>query len=94
MGDAVRDDEELLRRAEAALAELDRTQGLDDEHANVLAALRIRLHGAPRENLDELLKAAGSLKGRRSLEDAPPRPKGSFEDVLKKPPKKPDWPGL
>ncbi|MGH2690565.1 MAG: hypothetical protein ACRDKW_17415 [Actinomycetota bacterium] len=87
-------DDDLLRRAEAALAEIDRSQGLADEHANVLAALRIRLHGGPRENLDELLKAAGTLKGKRSLEDAPPPRKGSFEDVLKQPPKKPDWPGL
>ncbi|MGH2722374.1 MAG: hypothetical protein ACRDJO_12360 [Actinomycetota bacterium] len=87
-------DDELLRSAEAALAEIDRTQGLADEHADVLAALRIRLHGGPRENLDELLKAAGPLKGKRSLEDAPPPPRGSFEDVLKKPPTKPDWPGL
>jgi hypothetical protein len=88
------DDNELLARAESALAEIDRAQGLADEHANVLAALRIRLHGGPRENLDELLKAAGTLKGKRSLEDAVPAPRKSFDDALKKPPKKPDWPGL
>jgi hypothetical protein len=88
-------DDELLRAAEAALAEIDRGQGLSDEHADVLAALRIRLHGGPRENLDQLLKAAGSLKGKRTLDEVQPPPaKGSFEDVLKRPPKKPDWPGL
>ena len=88
------DDEELLRRAEAVLAELDRSQGLSDEHADVLAALRIRNHGGPRENLEDLLKAAGSLKGKRSLEEsAPPPAKRSFEDALGKPPKKPTWPG-
>lgn len=88
------DDEDLLRGAEAVLAELDRTQGLSDEHADVLAALRIRLHGTPRESLEELLKAAGTLKGKRSLEDsAPTEAKGSFEDVLRRPPKKPGWPG-
>jgi hypothetical protein len=88
------DDEELLRQAEAVLAELDRSQGLSDEHANVLAALRIRIHGAPRENLDDLLKAAGSLKSKRSLDESPPPPaKRSFDDVLGKPPKRPDWPG-
>jgi hypothetical protein len=88
------DDEDLLRGAEAVLAELDRTQGLSDEHANVLAALRIRLHGAPRKSLEELLKAAGTLKGKRSLEEsAPAEAKGSMEDVLKRPSKKRDWPG-
>jgi hypothetical protein len=87
-------DDELLRQAEAALAEIDRAQGLSDEHADVLAALRIRLHGAPRESLDELMKAAGSLKGKRSFEEArPTQAKGSFEDVLHKPPRKPEWPG-
>jgi hypothetical protein len=87
-------DDDLLRSAEAALAEIDRTHGLADEHADVLAALRIRLHGGPRGNLDELLKAAGALKGKRSIEETPPAQKGSFDDVLNKPPKKPDWPGL
>ena len=88
------DDEELLRRAEGVLAELDRSQGLSNEHADVLAALRIRIHGGPRENLDDLLKAAGTLKGKHSLDESPPAPgKRSFEDVLGKPPKKPEWPG-
>lgn len=88
------DDEELLRRAESALAEIDRSQGLSDEHANVLAALRIRIHGAPRESLEDLLKAAGTLKGKRSLDEPAPAPgKRSFDDVLGKPPKRPEWPG-
>jgi hypothetical protein len=87
------DDEDLLRQAEAALAEIDRAQGLSDEQADVLAALRIRIHGTPRESLEDLLKAAGTLKGKRSLEESPPAPgKRSFEDVLGKPPKKPGWP--
>ena len=87
-------DDELLRRLEAVLAELDRSQGLSDEHADVLAALRLRLHGGPRESLDELLKAAGTLKGKRSLDEPPPtRAKGSFEDVMRKPLRKPEWPG-
>jgi hypothetical protein len=87
------DDDELLRRTEAVLAEIDRSQGLSDEHADVLAALRIRIHGGPREKLEDLLKATGSLKGKRSLEVAPPAAKGLFEDALRKPPKKPQWPG-
>jgi hypothetical protein len=87
-------DEALLRRAEEALAELDRAQGLSDEHAAVLAALRIRLEGGPRKTLDDVLRAAGELKGRRSLEDVPAPPKRSLEDALKKPPAKKEWPGL
>ena len=84
-----------MRRAETALAEIDRTQGLTDEHASVLAALRIRLEGAPRKTLDDMLRAAGDLKGKRSLDEPPPLPpKPSLEDALKKIPAKKDWPGL
>lgn len=87
-------DEALMRRAESVLAELDRNQGLSDEHAAVLAALRIRLDGGPRKTLDDVLRAAGDLKGRRSLDDLPAPQKPSLEDALKKPPAKKDWPGL
>jgi hypothetical protein len=87
-------DEALLRRAEATLAEIDRNQGLSDEHAEVLAAIRIRIDGAPRKSLDDVLRAAGSIKGRRSLDDPPPPPaKSSFEDALKKASSKKEWPG-
>ena len=37
-----RDDEKLLRRAEKVLTEIKVAQGLANEHASVLAALRIR----------------------------------------------------
>jgi hypothetical protein len=88
-------DEALLRRAEATLAEIDRNQGLSDVHAEVLAAIRIRIDGAPRKSLDDVLRAAGTLKGKRSLDDPPPPPaKASFEDALKKASTKKDWPGL
>lgn len=88
------DDEALLRRAEQALAEIDRTQGLADEHAEVLAALRLRIHGVPRKTLDDVLRAAGQLKGKASLENPPPpKRKGSLEDAFETGPKKPDWPG-
>lgn len=88
------DDEALIRRAEQALAEIDRTAGLADEHADVLAALRIRIHGGPRKSLDDVLKAAGNLKGKRSLEDMPePEPaKGSLDDLFGAGEKKKDWP--
>lgn len=86
-------DEELLRRAEEALAEINRNQGLDDIHMEVLAALRIRLNGAPAKTLDDVLKAAGELK-KPALEDLEePKPKGSLEDLFAEPEKKKDWPG-
>jgi hypothetical protein len=87
------DDERLLRLAEQTLAEIDRSTGLIDEHAEVLAALRIRLFGAPKKSLDDAIKAAGELKGRKRLEDLePPRPRSSLEDVFKMPEKKKEWP--
>lgn len=85
-------DEELLRKAEQVLGELDRTSGLIEEHAEVLAALRIRIYGAPRKTLDEVLKAAGDIKGKRSLELEAPKGAGSLEDAFKMPEKKVEWP--
>lgn len=86
-------DEDLLRKAEQVLSELDRTSGLIEEHAEVLAALRIRIYGAPKKTLDEVLKAAGDIKGRRSLEDLEaPKVAGSLEDAFKIPEKKVEWP--
>ena len=71
------------------LGELDRTAGLIDEHAEVLAALRIRIYGAPRKTLEEVLKAAGDIKGKRSLEDLEaPKTAGILEDAFKVPEKK------
>lgn len=87
------DDERLLRLAEQTLAEIDRTSGLIDEHAEVLAALRLRLFGASRKSLDDAIKAAGELKGRRRLEELDmPKPRGSLEDAFKMPDKKKQWP--
>jgi hypothetical protein len=92
-----REDERLLRRAEKALTEIKVAQGLSDEHASVLAALRIRLKGDPGKNLEDLLTAAGDLEsGTRLdalLEDAPGETKRSLDDVLTQQPKpKPEWP--
>ena len=73
------DDEALLARAESALTQIKVAQGLSDEHASVLAALRIRLKGKADATLDELLESAGDLGG------------GSLDDVLSQPEKpKPD----
>ena len=85
-------DDQLLRRAEQVLSELDRTTGLIEEHAEVLAALRIRIYGAPKKTLDEVLKAAGDIKGRRKLEDLKAPKGGALEDAFKMPEKKVEWP--
>lgn len=73
------DDEALLAQAESALTQIKVAHGLSDEHASVLAALRIRLKGKADATLDELLESAGDLGG------------GSLDDVLSQPEKpKPD----
>lgn len=92
----LRDDDKLLRRTEKALTEIKVAQGLSNEHASVLAALRIRLKGDPGKSLDDLLTAAGDLDSESKLEELlqdNPKPKGSLDDLLAQKPKpKPDWP--
>ena len=89
--------EALLRKAERALSEIKIAHGLSDEHASVLAALRIHLKGDPGKNLEDLLTAAGDLGADKKLESllsAEPKKKPSLDDVLSQKPKpKPDWPG-
>jgi hypothetical protein len=92
-----REDERLLRRAEKALTEIKVAQGLSDDHASVLAALRIRLKGDPGKSLEDLLTAAGDLESGTKLdallESAPQDPKHSLDDVLTQKPKpKREWP--
>lgn len=88
-------DLDLLKKAEAALAEIDRTAGLDNPHADVLAALRIRIEGGPRRSLEELMDAAGDIKGRKAREldeklraERERKPKGDLGDLLAKEPNK------
>jgi predicted nucleic acid-binding Zn-ribbon protein len=90
-----KDDQDLrlLKKAEEVLAEIDRTQGLIDRHADVLAAIRIRLEGGPRKSLEELMEAAGDIKGKASelearLSDEATKPKGDLGDLLATEPKK------
>jgi hypothetical protein len=89
-------DDELLALAEQALTEIKVAQGLSDQHASVLAALRIRLKGSPGKSLEELLEAVGDVSS-TTLEDklaeGERKPKGSLDDLLSKPERKPDWPG-
>ena len=85
------DDEALLRRAEAVLTQIKVAQGLSEEHAAVLAALRIRLRGDPGRSLEEVLEAAGDLGGPKldELLEQPPAAKGrSLDDMLAQEPKK------
>lgn len=89
------DDDELLSRAEQALTEIKVAQGLSEEHASVLAALRIRLKGVADRSLEEMLEAAGDV-GSSGLEDkiaeVEGKPKTSLDDLLSKPKPKPEWP--
>lgn len=88
-------DEKLLRRAEKALTQIKVAQGLSEQHASVLAALRIRLRGEAGKSLEDLLTAAGDLSG-PGLEELltdKAKPKQSLDDVLARKPKpKPEWP--
>ena len=91
-----RDDEALLRRAEQALTGIKVAHGLADEHASVLAALRIRLKGVADRSLEDLLTAAGDLSSGKLddvLTKGQAKPKRSLDDVLAQTPKpKPEWP--
>jgi hypothetical protein len=88
-------DEKLLRRAEKALTQIKVAAGLSEEHAGVLAALRIRLRGDAGKSLEDLITAAGDLSSPELedlLEDRPV-PKKNLDDILAQKPKpKPDWP--
>jgi hypothetical protein len=88
-------DDKLLRRAEKALTEIKIAQGLSEEHAGVLAALRIRLKGDAGKSLEEMISAAGDLVGPdlEALLTKGEKPKKSLDDLLSQKPKpKPDWP--
>jgi hypothetical protein len=92
--DQARRDRKLFERAALALAEIDRTTGLSDEQADVLAALRIRVEGRERASLEDLLSAAGDVGGRGPLEDAlsgEDEPDPDWPTIREK---KRDWPGL
>ena len=92
------EDEALLERAEQALTEIKVAEGLSEEHASVLAALRIRLKGAADPTLENLLESAGDLGGpgaKHSLDEALTRAEqnASLDDALSRPDEpKPDWP--
>lgn len=93
--DRIAQDEKLLRRAERGLTEIKVAQGLSEDHAGVLAALRIRLKGDAGKSLEDLIDAAGDLGGPELDELLTREPKAgpSLDDVLSRKPKpKPEWP--
>lgn len=89
-------DEELLAQAEQALTEIRVNQGLSEEHASVLAALRIRLTGSDEKSLEEMLAAAGDERPpglEQKLAEAERTSKPSLDDLFATEPKpKPEWP--
>jgi hypothetical protein len=89
-----REDRKLIRRAAEALAEIHRSEGLSDAHADVLAALRIRLEGKRRASLEDLLTAAGDAGSRKRLEDTLAGDEEGAEEWPAIEEKKRDWPGL
>jgi hypothetical protein len=90
-----KEDRKLFQRAERVLGEIDRAEGLSDEHADVLAAVRIRLEGKARASLEDLLGAAGDISGKKDLGDllSSDPPSGSDRDWPEVEEKKRDWPG-
>jgi hypothetical protein len=81
------DDEQLLDRAERALTEIKVAQGLSEEHAAVLAAIRIRLHGSDGGSLESMLAAADdegrALSFEEQLEQAERSSKPTLDDLLR-----------
>jgi hypothetical protein len=92
--DQIKSDRKLIQKAADTLAEIDRNEGLSDIHADVLAALRIRLEGKKRASLDELITVAGDISGKRDLGDvlggADEKKNTDWPEVEEK---KLDWPG-
>lgn len=89
-------DDELLARAERALTEIKVGKGLSEEHASVLAALRIRLTGSDTKSLEEMLAAANDERSanlEQKLAETERTPKPSLDDLFAEEPKpKHDWP--
>ena len=75
------------------MTEIKVSQGLSEDHAAVLAALRIRLKGKSDSSLEEMLEAADDTEG-PSLDDfmLEDKPKRSLDDLLAEEKPKPEWP--
>jgi hypothetical protein len=81
-----------MKKAAEALAEIDRSQGLNDAHADVLTALRIRVEGKERASLEDLLTTTQDIAGKRDLGDALGSVGGSSSEWPTIEEKKRDWP--
>lgn len=92
--DLERKDRKLIDRAARALAEIDRSAGLSDEQADVLAALRIRVEGKERASLEDLIATTGEISGKRDIGEVLSDPGGSKSDWPTVEDKKKEWPGL
>ena len=71
-------------------------RGLSEQHASVLAAVRIRLKGDPGKSLEDVLSAAGDLGGpelEELMAKEPTKKSGSLDDLLAQKKPKPEWPG-
>ncbi len=93
--DQARSDRKLMERAARALAEIDRAQGLTDEQADVLTALRIRVEGKERGSLEDLLQVTKDIGANKDLGDVLSGGTGSkteWPPEIKE--EKKDWPGL
>jgi hypothetical protein len=88
-----REDRKLFERAAQAMAEIDRSHGLTDAQADVLAALRIRVEGKERKSLEELLSVTGDIGAKKDLGDVLFKPDEGAPDWPEIEEKKPDWPG-
>jgi len=89
-----KEDRKLIQQAADILGEIDRGPGLIELHAEVLAALRIRIEGKERAKLEDLLSAAGDI-GKKDLGDAlsdAEKPATSEWPEVEE--KKRDWPEL
>ncbi len=89
-----RRDRKLIDRAARVLAEIDRATGLSDEHADVLAALRIRIEGKERASLEDLIATTGEISGKRDLGEVLSQPGDDKSEWPTIEDKKKDWPDL
>jgi hypothetical protein len=92
------DDEELLSRAEQALTQIKVNAGLSEDHADLLAALRIRLTGSEGASLETMLAAADDapsvgLDEHIAGSEREPAQKLTLDDLLQEQPNtNPEWP--
>ena len=77
-------DQELLRRAELALTQLNNRHGLEPDQSATLTAIRLRLEGKSRASLDDLLVAGRDLADKDPLTEAMTRRQQgpSFDDLV------------